>query len=684
MGVPLAAQEEANARWLRHPLLLHAEVSFGCKELDHKGKALAVDDDARTMPPRSEAGRVLSDLATPPRSRGEGNGCAGGTSVSPYTFVQQLCRRPANEESRALATAMKRVVLEDRGGDQYTNEAVWAVSVAVVHHVGVAGEAAEVVRAELAGRGPSAPGTSKTKNTPSENAVNVSPALIRAWRSAQKSRAQLGSEPSERALIIRRAYFLLFLKPWVSTSRGEGSVIESHYEPDVARALRTSELVLKCLLSPAGTTNTHNSGGITAVGVAKDDGVERNIGAREGDLDSLLRIIEVQSERATARTQGLSLAVRLLDGTGSDRATAEVLRAVTDGLQAGYPGSKSSSYEGMRANQVAVNNDAEVLLGEENHDGEPNTGRLHFMPGVECCDPESKSALVESMARFLGQCSVVLGQERSGDRGAAGNSFTRRSVLVHALHAVSMDYEWDDHDILHRSQLLPLVSRLVHDTDPSIAAAASNAVQAVYRCAVPEPRATGGSLSLDQFVPGGVGWDNGSQPTERRGRLDNGRASRITPFQKAFFSAVRDRLQHVARVTGKETRMVVDQEVVTSSATPLLVDEADTIAADSPAGGIDSKGMGASGCSSGEDGLFAGEKEVATTTVVLASAQILALAHACCRVECGRQELSTVSAIRALLRLVLLAESEARGWALRVCAATLPWVEPGLVDDEFR
>lgn len=691
MGVPRTSQEEeANAQWLTNPLLLHGEVGFGCQELNSQGKATAVDDDATTVPQRSEAGRALSDLETPARSRGEGKGCAGA-SVIPYTFVQQLCGRPASQESRALATAMKRVVLEDRGGDRYTNEAVWAVCVAAIHHVGVAGDAAEVVRAELAGRGPSAAGTSKTTNATVGAPVSPSPALVRAWRSAQQARAQLDSESISdlRALLIRRAYFLLFLKPWVSTSREEDFAIESHHEPDVARALRTSELVLKCLLSPAGTADTQNSGGSDVVSVISDDGT------REGDLSTLLRIIQVQSERATARARGLSLAVQLLDGMGSDRAVAQILRAVTDGLQSGCPRPKTNSCEGNTTHQVVENINAEVLLGEENGERESGTERLHFMTGVECCDPESKSSLVESMAGFLRQCSVILGQDRSGDRGIAGNSLTRVSVLFHALRAVSMDYEWNDHDILHRSQLFPLVSRLVHDADGSVAAAASNVVQAVYRCAVPEHKVRYRSPSLDQYVPicgnavdGGVaggssvGGDDGSLPARRRGELDNRPASTSTPFQKAFFGAVRQELQHVAEVIGTETQVVVDQEAITSSTAPMLADEADAVAADPPAVDIDSKGRWSSGCASGGDELLVGEKEGSTTT--LAAAQVLALVHACCGVECGRQEFSTAGAVHALLRLILLAESEVRGWALRVCAATLPWVEPSLVDRVFR
>ncbi|CAN0337088.1 unnamed protein product, partial [Hapterophycus canaliculatus] len=181
------------------------------------------------------------------------------------------------------------------------------------------------------------------------------------------------------------------------------------------------------------------------------------------DPSALLRIIDAQSERATARAEGFSLAARLLDGPGSDRATASVLRAVTDGLR-------------------------------EHGAAEIATERLHFMPGVECCDPKSKSALFKSTAEFLRQCSLVLGQERLGDRGAAGNSVSRRCVLVHALRAVTMDYDWGDHDILQESQLLPLISSLLDDADRSVANAASGAVQVLYRCTVPSQEVEDNSI----------------------------------------------------------------------------------------------------------------------------------------------------------------------------------------------
>lgn len=660
--------EEGNARWLRHPLLVHAEVGFGREDVSRKEKASSERGDAAGETP------PLSGLDVPSGGWRERGGCAASFGRA-HTFLQQLCRLPASRESRALSAAMKQVVLEDRGGDRDTNEAMWAVAVAVVHHAGVAGEAADMVRAELARTSDKTNDEGRAAEVP----LNVPPALVRAWRSAQSARVQLSSMASSsgtRALLLRRAYFLLFLEPWVSTSRGESSAIDGVRDAGVTLALRARDLVLECLLGP-GATQTRDRGPRDAGGSVNSNGVEPGVGTSEEDLGALLRIIEVQSERATSRARGLSLAVSLLDGTESERPAADVLQAVTGGLRAGFPSLKKSSFKGTgRTEEVQDEN------GERKHDAK----RFHFMLGVECCDSSSKAVLVESTTGFLRQCSLILGQ---GVAVNAGSSLARRSVLVHALAAVSMDYEWEDSDILQRSQLLPLISGLVDDADHCIAAAASTAVRAVYRCAVPEHRmattwASRERSALDggDTVGGGVAGKFGADDDEAlrtkdsKEGLNSKRASSSTPFQKAFFATVRRKLQDMAAATGSETQADLSGRF---SAEPMLASKAPLAAA-----GFESKGVGSTWCVSGAEGVAAGEKEAASAATALAAAQVLALAHACCRVECGRQELSDAGAVRAQLRLVLLAESETRGWALRVCAATLPWVEPSVVDREFR
>lgn len=682
-GTPQAPQEEVNARWLLHPLLVHAEVGSGRKDVGRKDTSLqALDGAAGAIPPQSEAERTRSGLDTPPRGCRERGGRVG-VSVEAFTFVQHLCRLPASRESRALSAAMKRVVLEDRGGGEGTNAAVWAVTVAVVHHAGVAGEAAAVVRAELARTSDKTEDKNGTAGVP----LNLSPALVRAWRSAQTARVHLNSvalSTKARALLLRRAYFLLFLKPLVSTSRGEGLATEGARAAGVALALRTSELVLDCLLGPAAAAAaaTRDRGGRDGGGVVNNDGTELDVGSREEDLGGLLCIIEAQDERARSRARGLSLAVNLLDGTGSDRAAADVLRAVAGGLRARCPSFNASGSEGK---------DEKESVREENGEGEHYARRYHFMLGVECCGSASKAVLVESTTGFLRQCSLVLGQTRAGDRGAAGSNPARRSVLVHALVAVSMDYEWDDNVILQCSQLLPLISRLVDDTDRCVAAAASTAVRAVYRCVVPEHTSTRNWTSREQSASGvsdtvgegtrgefGAGDDDAVRTKGPKERPEGMPASSCTPFQQAFFAAVRCKLQDAAAAAGSETRMKLNRNPPASSMTTPLVNEAPSTA------GIEGKDGTSTGCALAGVEVAAREEEAATAATALAAAQVLALAHACCRVERGRQELSGAGAVRALLRLTLLAEPETRGWALRVCATTLPWVEPSLVDGEFR
>lgn len=70
--------------------------------------------------------------------------------------------------------------------------------------------------------------------------------------------------------------------------------------------------------------------------------------------------------------------------------------------------------------------------------------------------------------------------------------------------------------------------------------------------------------------------------------------------------------------------------------------------------------------------------------VVQTTRKVLALVHACCRLDFGRQELFVPATMGALLRQVLFGGSETRLLALRVCRMVLPWVEPDLVDDKLR
>ncbi|CAM9323459.1 unnamed protein product, partial [Ectocarpus fasciculatus] len=374
-----------------------------------------------------------------------------------------------------------------------------------------------------------------------------------------------------------------------------------------------------------------------------------NVDARETDPSGLLHIIDARSERATTRARGFELAAQLLDGTSSDRATADVLRAVADGLlRAGSQRLEPIGPERKSTHQAVDNCDTERLNEERETTGvllppaklagkdfgqtEPNAGRMHFVPGTECCDPKCKLALVESVADFLSRCSTVLGQERIGDRGSAGNRRTRRFVLAHALRTVSMDYEFHDHDLIQRSHLLPPIAKLVDDTDLSVAGAASRALQAVYRCAVPAQRGMGDAT-----------WERVGEDADGTSQWKATRDGSGTPFQVSFFGTVRSMLERTARAIGTKTQGTLDHKLVEDEKTPT---------AGTPTIHIEST-RGGAGCALGGERMLKVEMEAR-------AAQVLALAHASCRVECGRRELTNVDAVRALLRLVLLAEPEMR------------------------
>lgn len=137
---------------------------------------------------------------------------------------------------------------------------------------------------------------------------------------------------------------------------------------------------------------------------------------------------------------------------------------------------------------------------------------------------------------------------------------------------------------------------------------------------------------------------------------------------------------------------------------PLSVEEVEALAADPPPDDVGTvSGLGSASGRSESSSCFketAGENEgeengcacpadekkaaMAGKAGAAAAAQVLALAHACCRTETSREEFLTLSMVGALLRLVLAGDSETRGWALRVCRLTLPRLKPSLVDHEFR
>lgn len=649
-GEPQTQEEKANAQWLRHPLLLHGGVqSVGRSRttpLAAALKALKDNVDPRDTQELSATIRMrLSDVDVAPSRGGPRMTSVDRLPLSlesaaaePWgaTLMVQLCRGPPSQAARALASAMKRVVPEDQGREQSTNEAVWAAAAAVVHHAGLALEASQVARAEIEGRKPSAARGFRNsfvgrRHTPDEAAI-ISPALIRAWRSAQQARFWLQSGSAvgrDKKLLIWRASFLLLLEPWALTARGQRSLEQVSSIPSpgrsslsagidaseecapgrmacassgvnvsVGRSIVASELVLQFLLRPGGSVATPAGSRETeGSNTANDNGTLLAADERVGDPSVLLSIIELRSVRAMARAKGFSLAEQLLEAMHSNDASAEVLRAVADGLMMACLGAGAAKEStpvqksgGGEQNAEATNfsnvnhedgrSGGSSLEGSRpqpegrGSDSSPN-GSIHYLTGVHCCDTRSKTVLVEAVANFLRRATHTLGREKviveegyddNACRGGGGArrcskhrncaSFqSLRNIRVQALRAMCMHYGRHDHSILHRSELLPRVVPLLDDSDPFVAAAAAEVMQELYRCAAAATETEdeiftgkrsdsngtnrrGGSIATGE---GAIGTASSSS----RDRTLTTTNSVTTTFQEIFLAAVRGRVQEM-------------------------------------------------------------------------------------------------------------------------------------------
>ena len=569
-GEPQDSEEKDNAQCLRSPLLLYAVINSESEKLVDRESAAALGDSVTSQ--FSEDHVKQTDCEMSHGQGGDGNGCVGARGFS-HHFMMHLCSHSGSKESRALSVVMRRVVLEDRGHDQGTNEAIWAAAVAAVHHAGLEGEVARIVRSTLAESNNNAGGAIDARNGVP---VTVSPALIRAWRCVQQARFRLEGgvlRDRERIRVMRRAQFLVSLKPWASSIH-EG-VVESDSGEVVLRALKASELVLHFLLRTVERTDTQFGGGGSGGGDGAMVDAEPRTTAREGDPDALLRTVKAQSVRAVARSRGFSLAAQLLNRRYSNRSAIEILRSVTDGLAMRCLGQALASCMGEDAQAAGG---IPVVSGEvgglENAPNAPrrqkradsgelfDPGRLHFMVGVECCDTRARSVLADSVAQFLRQCFLVLEKIHMTDQSTtAGINGGHHAVVVQALRAVSMDYGVDDHGILYHSQLLPLILTLVDHAEPSVSEAASVALQALGRCALLERTRDDGAAflhgSMADGLEGGRGLrelagdeSHGSQPRKQTPKRD-GRAS-CTPFQTAFFGTVGLKVQEIAGTSGEK------------------------------------------------------------------------------------------------------------------------------------
>lgn len=518
IGGPQSREEEANARWLRHPLLCHTEVDI----VRYPGAAASAEH-------ASVMGPLFAEEYSPAEfdQRRRVDRVYRFSSVSSLTEksrVEQLCAHLRGNEANALAAAMRRVVPEDRGYGQVPKEPVWAAAAAIIHHAGLAEVAAEVIQAELGGT--SAKGSISGSKDKTSNAILMPPALREAWRSAQRARSWLedkAESPDEKAALISRAAFLMCLTPWASSTGAESlsgcrqstdPFFNARHAKVPARVITASELVLEFLLSPS---DGHVSEAAQGNGEVKSAGaceVKEASGVSQGNPGALLRIMELRSARARARAKAFSAAERLLDGMGSKRSMEQTLRAVAEGLSAGCRESLDPAVSEDNTSMEGFSQLGSTPAGPSGVEPSQRS-RVHFLCGVEGCDIPSKVTLQENVKAFLQQCSRVLQRDLKvwGLPSAKGC----RCLLMQALRAVSMDYRWEDHEILESSQILSPLSSLVCHTDPQVAAAAFEGMLGLYRAV----KAEAGTAN----------------PSRLRTR---------TPFQAAFCRSIRLTLQNVS------------------------------------------------------------------------------------------------------------------------------------------
>ena len=483
------------ARWLTHPLVRDTEVDSARR---HTGDSAATKDDTVAAP------RSLEEEAKDAWAAGCGQrGNVGSThrficlvpSTEPSVVVEQLRAYLRGEEARSLSAAMRRIVPELLGCDEAANEAVWSAAAAIIHHSGLAEEASRIIQVELDGTPAAGVSVGETKIESNKVSPPISTALRRAWRSAQQVWSWMEDKfpsSSDTTALIPRAAFLLCLTPWAFTTAGENSSVRrksadplSNDPRDVritARVASADDLVLDFLLRPCKSHAPLAVQGVDKIAdVVLGGCIESPGDAQELNPSDLLRIMELRSARAKARAKGFSLAEQFLDGVGSKRSIEKALSAVAEGLAVGCRRSPDAASSEV-STVIEGFFDSSMYSAGQRFDGTAQLSRVHFLCGIEGCDRRSRLALQKGVKKFLGKCSRLLGRDWKV-WGRYTTEGLRRSFLLQALRAVSMNYGGEDHDLLESSQLLSPISRLVDDADPFVAAAAYKEMLALYRAA---------------------------------------------------------------------------------------------------------------------------------------------------------------------------------------------------------
>jgi len=380
------------------------------------------------------------------------------SSPEPNLLLKQMVRSPLGPNAQILISTMKEHVIEDRGQLPIINEAVYAAAAALISHNNLTEQATMVVKKRIP---PSAP-------------------LVKVWRVAQKMRQWLAfsdaaaaqdmydahehgghhrrrpslySGTSDEVLekvckgAINRAKWLLCIPPFDE----EGKVQFTHRHLSRSRCVSAD-------LSTCWNPLLHSSGDSIDMSASaahelkelldfrkalserrrrKKTTTELVLAFLQSDtmVEDLVKIAAIRDERAVLRSKGMELACALLSSLRCDDAKMELL---------------SHLIRGMRS----VRSVCKTWLGD----------RVHFMNGLSGITAVRKKEVTKAFSGTISEVINILSETGPDHK----SELTRL-----AMQRCAIDYESDDHEMLHNCRLLPQVHSLMRGHDEALRSTAT-------------------------------------------------------------------------------------------------------------------------------------------------------------------------------------------------------------------
>ena len=148
-------------------------------------------------------------------------------------------------------------------------------------------------------------------------------------------------------------------------------------------------------------------------------------------VEDLTKIITIRDERAALRSKGMELARSMVSCLWTDESKVEML---------------SHLVKGMRSLRCV----SKAWMGD----------RVHFMNGLSGITVTRKQEVNKAFSSLVSQVIGLLSE--------AGNGNVRSKLTKLALQCCAIDYEPEDHEMLHDSRLLPQIHALMNRRDEEL------------------------------------------------------------------------------------------------------------------------------------------------------------------------------------------------------------------------